>query len=367
VHIKTRVTKAGAKRYLVYYRRGGRAFPLEYAGSFAKKELATGRRDLIAGELAAGRDPRELLAQLAAPPVETAGLDERWDAYTASRTDVAEETRGGYRDAKKKWLPILGEKRDPHTITADEVIAGVAKIRDELSPATAGQYLSRLRLVLDYCDVDPNPARSKKVKRPRVKRVERSIPSNEQWQAIRGKLRKRSLLIERLQEACAFRVSEAAGLEWGDFDFIEGMVRVRREITKTDAGRRWVPVPPDLLDAIEALTPLEDRRAHDRVLGVRAVKAVLDDLGAACVIAGVPVFTTHALRHRRISLWIRHGIDEVQIARWAGHSRASESQDTYGHVVLDPRGDEWRDFWLETYESAGRVPREAPVRHEEDA
>jgi integrase len=221
VHIKTRTTKSG-KRYVVYYRRGGRQFPLEYGGSFPLQKHAIARRDLIAGEIAAGRDPRLKLAELKTPATATAGLDARWDAYIASRTDVTDKTRASYRDAKNKWLPILGTRRDPHTITADEVIAGVAEIRDELSPATAGLYLGRLRLVLDFCDVDPNPARSTKVKRPRVRRVERSIPSNEQWHQIRGRLRKRSLLIERLQEACAFRVSEAAGLEWGDFDFVEG-------------------------------------------------------------------------------------------------------------------------------------------------
>jgi hypothetical protein len=27
--------------------------------------------------------------------------------------------------------------------------------------------------------------------------------------------------------------------------------------------------------------------------------------------------------------------------------------DVYSHVVTDPAGDEWRDFWLSAYMSAG--------------
>jgi hypothetical protein len=40
------------------------------------------------------------------------------------------------------------------------------------------------------------------------------------------------------------------------------------------------------------------------------------------------------------------------------------SLDTYGHVVLDPREDEWRDFWEAVYD-ANRRRGVVPVRHEE--
>jgi integrase len=37
-------------------------------------------------------------------------------------------------------------------------------------------------------------------------------------------------------ECCALRVSEACGVEQGDLD--QGQILVRREVTKTKAGRR---------------------------------------------------------------------------------------------------------------------------------
>lgn len=363
VHIKTRVTKSG-KRYLVYYRRGGRDFKMRYAGSFRLKADATMRRDLVGGWIAAGLDPVLELARLATPEVRR-GLEERWNAFIPSRVDVGDAARAQYGNARDRWLPILGANRDPSTVTPDDVIEGISDLFDEgegLAPSTIGQYVSNLALVFDFAGVEPNPARSPRVKLPRATRTEKAIPANEAWFSIRDHVRKRSLLCTRLEEACAFRVSEACELEWGDIDFIEGMARIRRDATKTAAGRRWVPVPGPLLDLMDGLVPLEDRRTHHRVLGVRSSE-VRADLVKACTDAGAPRYGTHVLRHRRISLWLRHGIDPIQVARWSGHSKPSESLNTYGHVILDPLGDEWRTFWLEIY-NAERVPGEAPVRHQ---
>ena len=362
VHIKTRTGKTG-RRYLVYWRRGGQAFKEQYAGSFKTLKEAKLRRDLVAGELASGRDPALILAALKTAPevAKPVTLADRWDAFVASRVDV--ETTGLYRASKKKWCDILGATRDPATITVDDVIAGVATLAETLAAVTVVGYTTTLRQVLDFCDADPNPARSTKVKLPRVPRVERDLPTNEQWASIRGQAKKRSRLALRLEEACAFRVGEAAALEWGDIDFVEGAARVRREATKTAAGRRWVPVPGLLLEELDGLLPVEDRRADRRVIGIPA-RMIGYDFDKACIDAGTPTFGTHALRHRRISLWLRHGIDPVQVAQWSGHARPSESLDTYGHVVLDPAGDEWRDFWVAVY-AAGRDPAAAPLLHED--
>ena len=57
--ITTRRTKSGP-RFVVRYRLGGRAYPIEHGGSFPTMREAKIRRDLIGGELAAGRNPRIL-------------------------------------------------------------------------------------------------------------------------------------------------------------------------------------------------------------------------------------------------------------------------------------------------------------------
>ena len=60
--ITTRKTSSGP-RYVVRYRLGGRAYPVVHAGSFRTLRDAKIRRDLVAGEIAAGRNPRTCCAR----------------------------------------------------------------------------------------------------------------------------------------------------------------------------------------------------------------------------------------------------------------------------------------------------------------
>ena len=53
LYITTRQTGSG-QRYVVRYRLGGRAYPVAHAGSFHTMKEARARRDLVAGEIAAG-------------------------------------------------------------------------------------------------------------------------------------------------------------------------------------------------------------------------------------------------------------------------------------------------------------------------
>jgi integrase len=55
----------------------------------------------------------------------------------------------------------------------------------------------------------------------------------------------------------------------------------------------------------------------------------------ACRALGVPVFSPHDLRHRRISLLHRQGRSWAEIARFVGQRKLSLTADTYTHVMLD--------------------------------
>jgi hypothetical protein len=71
---------------------------------------------------------------------------------------------------------------------------------------------------------------------------------------------------------------------------------------------------------------------------------------------------------RRCSLWLTHGFESLLAKQWSGHSKASMLTDVYGYVLIDPNGDEWRDFRLEAYDAQRRPkaverrPGVAPVR-----
>jgi integrase len=61
------------------------------------------------------------------------------------------------------------------------------------------------------------------------------------------------------------------------------------------------------------------------------------DLGRACKAAGVPRFNLHDLRHRFITLRLHEGLPVHEVARAAGHARASVTLDTYAHVLVGER------------------------------
>ena len=84
--ITTRRTKRGA-RYVVRYRLGGRSYPLVHGGSFRTMKEARARRDLIAGEMAAGRNPADLLRAMVDRP-QTVTLSACFDGFIESRIDV---------------------------------------------------------------------------------------------------------------------------------------------------------------------------------------------------------------------------------------------------------------------------------------
>src|SRR4051812_21731442 len=86
--IVTRKTKSGT-RYAVRYRLGGRSYPIVHGGSSRTLREAKARRDLVAGELAAGRNPAEALQALTDRRPERT-LRQWGEAMVSSRLDVSE-------------------------------------------------------------------------------------------------------------------------------------------------------------------------------------------------------------------------------------------------------------------------------------
>jgi hypothetical protein len=91
------------------------------------------RRDLIAGELAAGRDPREAIRQAAPAAVLT--LDTWRERFLASRLDVDGNTIKNYRTALKKAEERFGS-RDPHSLSSADVAEWVAELAGNYKPGT---------------------------------------------------------------------------------------------------------------------------------------------------------------------------------------------------------------------------------------
>jgi integrase len=209
--------------------------------------------------------------------------------------DVDENTLKNYRTALKKAGERFGS-RDPHSFTAADVSEWVADLAASYKPGTVQLYVVALRLLLDFADVDPNPARDSRVKLPKQTREEPNPPSAEHVEAILGAMSERYRLMFVVIEQGGLRLGEAVSLRWGDVDAAASRLRLSASATKRDKAR-WVYLPEWLTEAIEATCPLEDRVPERRVFQGTEASAYQAML-RACRNAKVPHYSPHSLRHR---------------------------------------------------------------------
>jgi integrase len=341
VSIRRREGKRGTA-YHVRYRLGGRAYPLVHGGSFGTLREARLRRDLIAGELAAGRNPADALAALTVEAPRPKTLSEWAAEWRTSRIDVAGQTARNHQTHIARILPTLGG-RDPHSLTWRDVqtwVGGLMANEGEskpLQPSSVRPYVGTLRQLLDFCGLDPNPARDRRVKLPRVVTEEPNPPTAKQFLAILDAAPARYRLPLVTMEQTALHVGELVSLAWGDVDLAESKFRLRRENVKRNlsARARTVQVPRWLMDAIAATCPLEDRTAERRVFSGFTIPALQGAMSRACKLAGIPSFSPVDLRHRRLTRWHHEGVPARVVSDRAGHSKTSMTLDVYTHV-LDP-------------------------------
>lgn len=349
--IRPRLNSDGSKSYQVLYRRGGRYHRIFTAGSFRgwpsgrrngkpaaaltkAEQDAKLRRDLVAGWLAQGLDPREELAKLATTPATTRTYEQWASAYQESRIDIDDETRKNIRSHLSRLLPIF-RGTDPRQQTVADQIEAVAELASHLKPSSVAKYWATHRMILDFAGVDPNPARDKQVKLPAVIEQEPAPPPAAHVLAMLDKSpRQRRLPLVTIEQT-GMAISETCSLSWGDVDIAGCQFRLRRSTVKARirSRARWVQVPEWLMEIILESCPPDDRAPGRRLFPGLTPDIAKNVMARACAAAGIPLYSPHDLRHRRLSLWHGQGIPVKEIAARAGHSRASMTLDVYSHVM----------------------------------
>jgi integrase len=328
--ITKRETKDGSKRYRVEFRLGGREAPTRYGGSFKTKREADERKRWIAGELAARRVPEIRFAERERSPT----LLEAYERWRVSRLDVAEATAIYQRSAIRRARPLLDRPVD--AITTDDVAALVAELAEAgKARETIRKTTTVLALVLDHAGVVPNPARDRvRVRLPREDRAEVNPPAAEHVEAVVRLLPRRYVLPTLVLDATGMRVGEVERLTWGDLHEPRGRWRVSAAVSKTGRAR-WVTPPPDLFAAVVELVPREDRVPERPVFQGFGADRYRTALTRACMAAGVPRFSPHDLRHRRISMLHLAGVPWATIGAAVGQRNLAVTANTYTHVLAD--------------------------------
>jgi integrase len=98
---------------------------------------------------------------------------------------------------------------------------------------------------------------------------------------------------------------------------------------------RFVSVPPVLFEAVLNLCPRDDRAPERPVFETATADRLRMGIQRACTAAGVPAFSPHDLRHRRISLLHLGGVPWARIGEHVGQRDLAVTANTYSHVLAD--------------------------------
>jgi integrase len=281
---------------------------------------------------------RVLDRQVAALTEASPTVAEACERWRASRIDVGESTRVLHRVAIGRVVPLVG-KKSVDELNVDDVSAMVAELsRTGRKRETIRKSVRYLAAVLDENgrSVD-NPARSKRIRLPYEEGRELVPPASEQVEAVARLLPASSRLALLWLDWSGARLASVEQVLVGDYDEPRQRVRLHASTTKTRQAL-WVELPDELADAIGGTLPPREDRALAAPLfpGVGADK-LRTQIARACRVAGIPTWSPHDLRHRRISLLHRQGRSWAEIARFVGQRKPSVTADTYTHVLSDGR------------------------------
>ena len=193
-------------------------------------------------------------------------------------------------------------------------------------------------MVLDHAGVQPNPARDRVVvKLPREEVEEPNPPTAAHLEAVYRLLPSKHRLAFLFLDWSGARVSVIDRTLVGDYDEQRQRVRLRKATTKTRSAL-WIELHPTLARELElSLGPREDREP-----GGAAVRRLrcrrpthLDREGLRA--AGMPLFSPHDLRHRRISLLHLRGMLWARIGEQVGQRNLAVTANVYSHVLADER------------------------------
>jgi integrase len=252
--------------------------------------------------------------------------------------DVSENTTLQHRTAVRRAVAILGD-RHIDTLTPQDIadLIAVSHAKGE-ARETVRKSVSAVAQALDFAGVTPNPARDRiTVRLPREEREEPNPPTADHLEAVYRLLPSKHRLAFLMLDWSGARVAAIDKTLVSDYDEPRRRVRLRAATTKARRAL-WVELHPALADALEAsLGPREDRDPEARLFAPSGSDALRTAIAKACRAAGVPLFSPHDLRHRRISLLHLRGVPWARIGEQVGQSDLAVTANTYSHVLTDER------------------------------
>ncbi len=180
------------------------------------------------------------------------------------------------------------------------------------------------------------------------------------------------------------RHGEALALQWGDMDFKAEKILIRRTwpdiykndepvfyIPKTKSAVREIPIPPELVSALERwklpcpiskwdlVFPKEDGRPQDRKTILRGA------LYPAIRRAKIKKLDIHALRHTYASILLSQGTPITEVSAYLGHANPQITLQVYSHWLPRTKTDSVSRLAKAIFNS-GKKPLDDQVGHLKD-
>ena len=166
------------------------------------------------------------------------------------------------------------------------------------------------------------------------------------------------------------RSSELRGLKWGDVDFQNRIIHIRRNVThdsnnnrfitgelKTSSGQRDIPMTKTAYDLLMDMKHQQANRKPkvisfefaDHVFLNRNGKLLPNSnydryLEKLCHKAGIEKISMHTLRHTFATRCIESGMKPKTLQKILGHANISMTMDLYVHVTEDEKAKEMQKF-----------------------
>ena len=269
------------------------------------------------------------------------------------------------------------ELREVDHATIQEWVAQLGKAG--LSPATvvkAKQILGRsLRGAGNAGLLRTNP--TDEVDVPRIEREEMRFLTPDEVATLADTIDDPYRPLVLVGAYCGLRLGEMAGLRRGRVDLLKRTIDVAQIVTeaggrlyegppKTRAGRRTVPMPKVVADALEAHVLSSGLETDDLVFAGERGGALRGSAfrrrvwQPAVKKAGLTPLRPHDLRHTAVAFWIHAGAQPLEVARRAGHTSVVTVLDRYGHLL--PRDDDPLTDALDELAAGAKTKPSATVR-----
>ncbi len=372
-------------------RDGRTAWRAHYRTPAGAQRNKTFKRKIDAERFLAGVEHSKATGAYVDPTLAKVTVGDWADRWLAGQAHLKPTTFARYEGIVRMHIhPRWGAVKLANVSHAD-VQAWVTSLSRQYSPATVQKVHNVLSLVLGMAVKDGRLSRNvvQGVNLPRVAKHEHLYLSHEQVEALANecgfpadpsrhatfdtRTNPMYRLVILFLAYTGVRFGEMAALRVARLDLrrnraviIESVTPVQGQglvwgTTKTHQ-RREVPIPRFLAE--ELAEHIKDKQPDDLVFaGIRngqplRVSTFRTAFSAAAKAIGVPDLHPHQLRHTAASLAIASGADVKVVQQMLGHSSATMTLDTYGHLFED-RLDEVGDA-LDAARAAAQQRRNTP-------